>query len=324
VAPARPPGVRGRPPPGKAISEAHTQLGAALRATRERAGISTRAVEKIRTATPPERAPAPQYFSSGHISSVEAGLTAPSPELIEAYGALPGSDPGQLRSLHERMVDSTRAAARRRRQGDTAKPGSPPPRSMEEVGDRHDVQRHYVVVATEAEYRFGPTGAIREVKVTVALRATTDGVGMYYTGFNYPADQRRGVLRAEAGTGAELLAAQESPSGALGCYFQLGRTLSPEDRDAYRLSFGLSVHSEARAVPCLAYFPTRGGERLQLRSSFDPAARPEALWWFSVPDLVDAEHPVPGRELSDDPAASFARSFDRLVPGWCYGVAWTW
>jgi hypothetical protein len=147
---------------------------------------------------------------------------------------------------------------------------------------------------------------------------------MYYTGFNYPADQRTGVLRAEEIAGADLLSAQESPSGALGCYFHLERDLSPEDRDAYRLSFRLSVRSEARAVPCLAYFPTRGGERLHLRACFDAAARPGAVWWFSVPDLVDAEHPVPGHALTGDPAGGFAHSFERLVPGWCYGVAWTW
>jgi hypothetical protein len=311
-------------PAGKAISEAHAQLGAALRATRERAGVSTRAVAKVRSAAAGESPIAPGHYSSGHISSVEAGATAPSPELIEAYAALPCADPGQLRSLHERMVAATRAAARRRREGVETEPEAIPPRSMEDVGDRHDVQRHYVVVATEAEYRFGPTGAVREVEITVAIRATADGARMYYTGFSYPADQRTGVLRAEAVAGAELLAAQESPSGALACYFRLERDLSPEDRDAYRLSFRLSVRSEARAVPCLAYFPTRGGERLQLRASFDAAARPGSVWWFAVPDLIDAERPAPGQELPGNPAFSFARSFDRLVPGWCYGVAWTW
>lgn len=311
-------------PAGKAISEAHAHLGASLRATRERAGVSTRAVAKTRRAAAVEPPSAPAYYSSGHISSVEAGATAPSPELIEAYAALPGSDAGQLRSLHERMLTATRAAARRRREGGEPQSEAIPPRSMEEVGDRHDVQRHYVVVATEAEYRFGPTGAVREVEVTVAVRATVPGVRMYYTGFNYPADQRRGVLRAEATAGAELLSVQESPSGAVGCYFRLERELSPEDRDAYRLSFHLAVRSDARAVPCLAYFPTRGGERLQLRATFDAAARPKAVWWFSVPDLVDAEHPAPGREVPDDAAGSFGSSFDRLVPGWCYGVAWTW
>lgn len=311
-------------PAGKAISEAHALLGAALRATRVRAGTSTRAVVKAGSAAAGASRAAPAYYSSGHISLVEAGMTAPSPELIGVYAAMSGSDPGQLRSLHERMLTATRAAARRRREGGDPEPEAVPPRSMEDVGGRHDVQRHYVVVATEAEYRFGPTGAVREVVVTVAMRATAAGVLLYYTGFNYPADQRTGVLEVEAGVGAALLSAQESPSGALGCYFRLERELSPEDRDPYRLTFRLSVRSAARAVPCLAYFPTRGGERLRLRASFDPAARPGSVWWFSVPDLVDAEQPAPGHEVRDDPAGSFARSFERLVPGWCYGVAWTW
>jgi hypothetical protein len=311
-------------PAGKAISEAHAHLGVALRATRDQAGISTRAVAKTRSAAAGESEAAPAYYSSGHISLVEAGATAPSPELIEAYAAMPGSDPGQLRSLHERMLAATRAAARRRREGGEPEPEAVPPRSMEEVSARHDVQRHYVVVATDAEYRFGPTGAVCEVLVAVALRATAAGVLLYYTGFSYPADQRTGVLQAEAGAGAALLSVQESPTGALGCYFRLERELSPEDRDPYRLTFRLSVRSDARAVPCLAYFPTRGGERLRLRASFDSAARPGSVWWFSVPDLVDAEQPAPGHDVPDDPAGSFAHSFERLVPGWCYGVAWTW
>lgn len=312
-------------PAGKAISEAHAQLGVALRATRDRARISTRSVAKTGSAADAgESEPAPAYYSSGHISLVETGVTAPSPELIEAYAAMPGSDPGQLRSLHERMLAATRAAARRRREGGGPDPVAVPPRSMEEVDGRHDVQRHYVVVATDAEYRFGPTGAVREVVVTVELRATAVGVLLYYTGFSYPADQRTGVLRAEAVAGAALLSAQESPSGALGCYFRLERELSPEDRDPYRVTFRLSVRTDARAIPCLAYFPTRGGERLRLRASFDPAARPTSVWWFSVPDLVDAEQPAPGHDMPDDPACSFARTFERLVPGWCYGVAWIW
>lgn len=308
-------------PAVKAISEAHARLGLALRTTRNNAGVSTRSVGKPQPAA--AGGPEAAHYSSGHISLVEAGATAPSPELIEAYAAMPGSDGGQLRLLYEQMLAATREAGRRRRQGGEAGPAAVPPRSMDEVGGRHDVQQHYAIVSTDADYRFGPTGAVREVVVTVALRARTPGVRLYYTGFNYPADQRTGVLRIEAAAGATLLSAQESPSGALGCYFQLDREISPEDRDPYSVTFHLAVRSEARAVPCLAYFPSGSSEEFRLRATFAAGARPGSVWWFSVPDLVDAEHPVPGHDVPET-SGSYVRSFERLVPGWCYGFAWTW
>jgi hypothetical protein len=309
-------------PPDRTLSEAHARLGRALRATRTRAGISTRSVPK----TPPAgwAAADPPYYSSGHISLVEAGATAPSPELVEAYAAMPGAGRAELRSLHEQMLAATREAARRRRQGSDTPPGPVPPQDMGEVSSRHDVQQHYVIVSTEADYRFGPSGAIRDVVCTVALRARAAGVRLYYTGFSYPADQRPGVLRVEVLSGAAVLAAQESPSGAVGCYFRLDRELAPDDAEPYAVAFRVAVRSERRAAPRLRYFATGGSEQLLLRAAFDTAADPGSVWWFAVPDIVDAEHPAPGQDVPGEPAAVYAHRFERLVPGWCYGFAWAW
>lgn len=303
-------------PAGKPLSDAHARLGRALRATRTRAGISTRLVPKNQ----PER----PHYSSGHISLVESGATAPSPELIEAYLAMPECDSTEIRSLYEQMQAATRDAGRRRRQGGGGAASQRPPRDMGEVGSRHDVQQHYLVASTEASYRFGPTGAIRDVVCTVTLRARTPGVRLYYSGFSYPADQRTGVLRVQARSGASLAAAQESPSGAVGTYFALDRDLSPDDPAAHTVVFAVTVDSERRAAPRLRYFAAGGTEQLILRAAFEAPAEPDPVWWFSVPDVVDAEHPAPGQDVPRSPAGVRERRFERLVPGWCYGFAWAW
>jgi hypothetical protein len=303
-------------PPGRAISDAHARLGRALRATRTGAGISTRRV--------PKDPGGQRHYSSGHISLVESGTTTPSPELLDAYLAMPGGDTPELRRLFDQMQEAVRAAGRRRRQPGGDAPGARPPHDMTEVGSRHDVQQHYVVVSTEADYRFGPTGAIRDVLCTVTLRARNRGVRLYYTGFSYPTDQRPGVLRIEPRSGAGTAAFQESPSGAVGGYFQLDRAISPDDLEPYTLVFAVVVDSERRAAPRLRYFATGGCDQLILRAGFEAPAEPEPVWWFAVPDIIDAEHPAPGQVVPRTPTGRHERRFDRLVPGWCYGFAWTW
>ncbi|HEV7658187.1 MAG TPA: hypothetical protein VGP36_26100 [Mycobacteriales bacterium] len=298
-------------PPAQALSDAHTRLGRSLRATRTRAGISTRQVPKGQV-----------YFSSGHISLVEAGATTPSPELIESYVAMPGSVSVEIYALYEQMVAASRNAARRRRQG--GEPAAGPPRDMTEVGGRQDVQRHYHVASTRAHYEFGPTGAIRDVVCEIALTANSPGVRMYYTGFNYPADQRPGVLSVEALSGAVVAAAQASPSGAIGAYFRLDRELAPEDPAPHTVAFRVEVHSEVPAAPRLRYLATGGSEQLLLSAGFAAPAVPGSVWWFAVPDIVDAEHPAPGQLVPRGEDGRFERRFERLVPSWCYGFAWAW
>jgi hypothetical protein len=301
----------------RARSEAHVRLGQALRAARVAAGISTRLVPKD---------PSGQtHYSSGHISLVESGATPPSPELIDSYLAMASQDGGtadEVRMLYEQMQVATRDAGRRRR-GAPA-PATRPPRGMDEVGSRHDVQQHYLVSTTEAHYRFGPTGAIRAVLCTVLLQAKSPGVRMYYTGFSYPADPRRGVLQFRARSGATLVESQESSSGAVGTYFRLDRELSPDDPAPHTLVFEVEVDSPARATPRLGYFAASGTDRMVLRAGFDAAAEPASLWWFAVADIIDIEYPRPDQAVDRDPDGAFGRRFERLVPGWCYGFAWDW
>jgi hypothetical protein len=298
----------------RSISEAHARLGIALRRVRLAAGVSTRQVPKAPNSD--------AFFSSGHISLVEAGATAPSPELVEAY-ALLGGDRAELLSRYHQLLAASQDAARARRQGH--QPGLPiPPTSIQAVRDRHDVQQHYVVISHRAEHVFGPNRAITEVIYTVTLRALTPGVCMYYSGHSYPADQRAGVVEISPIAHASLLSAKESSSGAVAAYFLLDRAISPNDPEPYILQFRILIHSTLPATPRLRYFTTVGCLQLILIAAFPETALPARTWWFAQPDIVAAEQAIDEHELRPGPGGRFERTFDDLIYGWCYGFAWTW
>lgn len=302
-------------PPRRAISDAHARLGSALRRTRIAAGISTRRVAK------PDGSGT--YFSSGHISLVEAGATPPSAELVEAYAAF--GNKTELSSLYLQMLAASQHAARTRRQGlrkDVTQAG--PPRAMDEVRDRHDVQRHYIVVSNQAEYLYGPTGAIREAICTITLRARTAGVRLYYSGHSYPSDQRTGVVEVLPMANADIAEIRESPSGAVASYFLLDYEIFPDDPDPYVLQFRVVVHSDVRSVPRLRYFATEGSQQLVLRAGFVGPAVPSRMWRFSEPDIVAAEQAIAEHELGLSADGCFTHVFEDLIPGWCYGFAWQW
>ncbi len=294
-----------------AISTAHARLGSALRHARESAGLTTRSVPK-----------GDGFYSSGHISLVEAGAVAASPELVETYGEF-GKCAPELRALLELADAARQAAGRSRRQGGRPRL-SAPPQDPAEVTHRHQVQEHYTVLTQETDYRFDTTGAIAEMTCSAAIRAKTPGVRLAYSGFTYPADPRPGVLSIEPVSGAPSAHVRESASGAIAAYFDLGRELHPDDEQAHTLVFRLSVASPVRSAPRLRYFADRGTTELTVRAWFPSPAEPDAVWWFATADVVDAEHRDPDRDLPPSSPGFYARTFDQLVPGWCYGFAWAW
>lgn len=296
------------------ISEAHARLGAAMRKARETAGLSTRRMPKDESG---------DFYSSGHISLAEAGAVAPSLELVDTYARV-GGGMAELRSLYQQVTAATRMAGRRRRQGSELDAGAWPPRDALATLDRHEVQEHYVVVSQEAQYSFTGTGAIRALVCTVQLRAKVPGVCLYHAAFAYPTDQRAGVLTVEPIFGATVADLRESVTGAVALYLRLDRDLHPDDLHPYFLSFRVRVGSRMRAAPRLRYFAGVGNERLVVRADYAPAAIPAAIWWFAAADVVDAELRLPGRELEPTDGGSYERTFDRLVPSWCYGFAWNW
>jgi transcriptional regulator with XRE-family HTH domain len=296
------------------ISEAHLRLGRALRQAREASGCSTRQVPRLNLEHP--------YFSSGHISLVEHGRTAPSPELIDAYVGL-AANGAELRALYEQMLAASQESNRRRR-GDDLPDDRLPPQHLNEVSDRHDVQRHYIVETSQAHYVFDERGAVKEVNTTVSIRARTAGVRLYYTAYTYQADQRPGVLDVEAGVGCTLVGTRESASGALQSFFQLEEMLSPADPEAYSLSFRIFVKSIIPCLPRLRYYAAAGNQTMILRAQFVPPAYPSRIWWFGVSDPIDAEYPQPISEFETQGPGDYYHVFDRLIPGWCYGFGWSW
>jgi hypothetical protein len=300
----------------KAISEAHLRLGAALRQTRETAGYTTRQV--------PKNSVKPSCFSSGHISLVENGCTTASPELVETYMKW-SAHPAVLSALYDQVLaERARAGRRRRRPAGTAAAEGRPPLEPAQVLDREEVQRHYVVESNEARYRLDSNGVITEVNCTVALRARTPGVQLYYTGYNYSADARRGVLRVEEGPGGFLRRLDEGESGAVRAYFQLERQLLPSDAEAHRLSYRIVVDSEAQCIPRLRYHADSGSKELSLHVQFEAPAVPRRIWRFGVRSTIDAEYPEHWEAIAPSAPGSYSHVFDRLVPTWCYGFGWAW
>jgi len=292
------------------ISDAHARLGSALRVAREGAGLTTRQIPKEDS----------RFYSSGHISQVEAGAVAASPELVSSYTDI-GGDGAELRSLHEQALAATKDAGRLRRQGPHAEAAAPP-RDPHAVNDRREVQRHYVVVAHDARYVLAPSGAIGDLVCTVRIRAKASGVRLYHAGFSYPTDARPGVLTVESIAGGTVADVRESPTGAIAVYFLLDRDVNADESGPYDLSFRVRVNSDVPAAPRLRYFADAGNEQLTMRVDLSAAGTPHAIWWFAAPDVVDAEHSLPGQQLEPGDDGGYHRTFDRLVPGWCYGFAW--
>jgi len=297
----------------KEISAAHLRLGQELRRIRKASGVSTRQVRKPYSTQ--------GYFSSGHISLVENGRTVPSPELIDAYAEL-AEDGTRLRALYAQMQAAAASAARQRR-GGAGQSETPPPQSLAEVSSREEIQQHYVVERHEAEYWFSATGAITSVHFTVALRAVSPNVRLYCSGHQYGADLRPGVLAVEAESGATLAATRESVTGAVQSFFVLDRMIGPSDPQPHTVTYRLKVNSQLRSAPHLRYHAEDGNLSMVLHTRFSPPAVPTQIWWFGA-KLLDAEHQQPGNEFAIDDSHSYSRTFDQLVPGWCYGFGWTW
>jgi hypothetical protein len=297
----------------KPISPAHRRLGAALRKAREVAGINTRTVPKPHGKKP--------YYSPGHISLVENGRTAPSPELIRTYASFATVEAAKLTTLYDQAM-AERSEAGRRRRGIQSDHDAPMPTDAESIPDRWQVQQNYLVEVNTADCTFDERGVMREATCTAALRATSPDVRLAYAGHGYPADPRPGVLQVEALSGATLSTTRESATGTIQCYFRLNKALYPDDDEPHLLRYRVTVDSEI-PMPRLRFQAEAGNHRLVLRARFTPPAIPRQIWWVEAASTIDADYPVADRMMEPE-LADFSRTFDNLVPGWLYGYAWNW
>lgn len=300
----------------KPISDAHVRLGRSLRQGRESVHLTTRQI--------PKADPSHAFFSSAHISLVERGCAVPSQELIDAYVAIAGHNREELLTLLSQATAASRRAANARRRGIAPEAADVPPQEVSPELTRQEVQRHYTVATNDTVYRFDANGGICTLECTVALRALSSNTSLYYADFSYPADTRRGVLRIEPRTGATLLACRESPTGAIQVFLHLDHPISPSDAANYPITFVVHVSSTERALPRLRYYAAHGNLRLNLRAEFQAPYTPKQIWYFSGPDVVDAEHPLEGNTFPITRSAAYEHAFTQLVPTWCYGFAWLW
>ena len=295
-----------RPRPGTA----RARLGAELRRIRRVAGQSQRDIHGP--------------TGSGHASNVERGHTQPSWDFIEKYLAH-GGDPQHVRSLYE--LSRTESEHRKTEQRRGSQPGSfQAPPAPQEVGDlsAQDIRRHYVIETRKERYTFNSGGIATSVWCESAIRAISPGAVLFCVTHSYDADQRPGVLRIAAEKGCTLERVDTYPTGSLRAFLRLDRGLYPDDPQPYSCSYRVFVVTSVRARPILLSHPGPGTRRFTLDAQFAEPLLPRRLWWFAVDNELSAMIPGDGYDIPTNPDGHYRRSFEVLVQGWCYGLAWQW
>lgn len=296
-------------PRRKALSDLHRELGTILKSARLGAGRSTRELG----------------YSSGHISNVEAGFVAPSDELAEVYIAL-GADRGAVMQLVDAIHHRSRSVRQSHRRADRGAAGSAdaPPQRVGAGVSADDVRRHYIVERYELIFEFTPKGAIASVLSEAHIRAIHPNVRYYFTGVNADSSNRPGRLRVRSLSAAQIDYVHESPSGASDVFFRLDRGLRPDDPEPYRVAYLVEVSDDELADPQIMYSTRPGIREHSLEVRFRPPALPSRIWSFGVPDPYAADRPESGTLFEPSGDGVYRADFERIIPGWCYGLTWVW
>lgn len=297
---------RGRPQPGSA----RVRLGAELKRIRIAAGRSQRDVHGPK--------------GSGHASNVENGHTQPSWDFIEKY-LIYGGDPRHLRSLYElSRTESEDHKTEQRRESQPRSFALPAAPQRLEGQSHQDIRRHYTIETREERYFFNDNGSVTRLRCLCTIRANSPNTVLFCSVHSYDADQRPGVLQVEAEQGCTLERVDNHPTGSIRAYFRLDRPIQPGDVETCHSSFTVLVDTPLRARPVLLSHPGPGTKRFTLDAQFSQQLRPRHLWWFAAENELSAIIPGDGYEFPHRPDGHYRRSFEVLVPGWCYGFAWQW
>lgn len=291
--------------------ECRQQLGAELRRVREAAGARTRALE-------PD-------FSRGYLSQVERAQKMPSSDLIETYIRKFHGDPETLRTLHDRAVDESRRNIREQQRrthpisldldATADDPFSPPA-----------IKRRYSIEAKDASYFFNDRGIIEEVQLRYTIRAREPKTRLFYEGFRYRSEQRRGVLTIETGKGCQLARVKEGYDGAVKAFLLLDKELGPMDSEPYNFTFRIIVNSSVRAEPILFYMlGSATTRRYSLCAQFRTPSLPAQIWWFAVEGTTEAMMNEDAECIfPPDLNGHYSKEFSPLINGRCYGFGWLW
>jgi hypothetical protein len=261
---------------------------------------------------------------SGHASNVERGRTQPSWDFVEKY--LPyGGEVNHLRSLYE--LARAESADRKTEQRRGSMPGSfhPPPAPQEMAGQGlADIRRHYIVLEREERYTLGADGVVSSLLCISRLRAASPAVVLFCSVHTYHADQRPDLLTVEARTGCAVEYVERHPTGSILAYFRLDRQLDPADPEPHECSFLVTINSSNRTRPILVANPGSGTKSYTIQAQFTEPATPRQIWWFAGENELSAAMPADGHELASSSRNRYRKTFDAVVPGWCYGFAWRW
>lgn len=296
----------GRPQPGAA----RRRLGAELKRIRTAAGKTQRDIHGP--------------TGSGHASNVENGHTQPSWDFIEKY--LPyGGDARYLRSLYELSRAESNDLKTEQRRGSL--PGSfsrpPAPQEIADLG-YDDIRRHYIVQAREERYTFDADGVVSSLLCFSHLRAVSPAVVLFYSAHSYDADQRPDLMTVQARDGCTVEHVDRHPTGSVRAYFRLARPLYPDDAEPFECSFTVGINSSVRTRPILLANPGHGTQSFTLEAQFTEPSTPTRIWWCATESEVSAVMPGDTYELAALSNGRYRKTFDAIVPGWCYGFAWQW
>lgn len=291
----------------KPRSEAHAALGAALKRARTAAGATTRTLG----------------YASGHISNVEGGHTTPSRTLLDAYIEL-GADRSEVQSLFD-AVQTTVADARDARHRSPARQGGATAVGQIDADTRpDDVRLQYAVQHYDLQLDFDGRGRLLSFAADVLIRAAVPGVRFYFTGLSLARDESRPEPAITVLDGAELERVHHYESGASDVYLRLARELHPDDPEPHRLAYVVRPADDVLADPAMHYAARVGTNHHSLTLRFTEPALPAKLWRVSASDAIASFRLGPQDELPVVADGVYAERFDRLTPGWTYGMSWLW
>ena len=287
------------------LSEAHVRLGSLLRAARKSARATTRSVGG---------------YSSGHISNVENGYTAPSSELVDYYITNFG-DSRRLRAAYLSMKEG--GELRRRQHRSKVNEVTEQPRVVTADSSKEDVYTTYRLVQREESYRIDARGVIEELTAIITVVPTQASEPLYLTEYTYPTDRQRGVLTVAAGMGCSLIRQNESDRGLLTFVLSLDESAVAAD-SSRTFSYKVRVNSAKPMDPTLWYQDLRELSWCGIRVQFTPPKVPRKIWWLRGASAATINLDPNADQLLPLNAAGFYFFNFRDLREEFSGLAWVW
>lgn len=269
-------------------------LGAALRAARVDAGITTRGFAG---------------YSSGHVSQVENGKVLPSEDMVRAYIGV-GGEPGRLLGLLDRA-----RALRSASEDPVAANELSSPRS-----DPYLLRRGYTIESVHDVHSFGAERRLLSMTHRTVVHPVHERARFFPIRYSYQDDPRPGVATVEGAGGCVVAMVEEDAIGVV--YAVLDFLQAPRDEvGAVEVAWEITVTS---SVPSRPQVVAGTSTRLPVATvgvEFT-AQSPAEIWPFRGFD-ERAGLSKPGAAAVPLVDRRHHQRFENLETEW-WGLAWTW